>query len=384
VSAQRAGAPRPGAEDAPALLEARALVKGYPGGVAPLLAADLVVRPGEWVAVTGPSGSGKTTLLNLLGGLDRPTAGVVRVLGRDLAAFSRRELLEFRRERVGLVFQQFHLLPYLTALENVMLAQHYHSLADAGSARAALARVGLEARAHHRPAALSAGERQRVCIARALVNEPRLLLADEPTGSLDPVNARVVMGLFGALHRRGHSLLVVTHDEAFAGMADRVVRLEGGRLQPARRDPEERARLGEEILHEIWAHAEKRLPPTLEAMGLAHLALARGALEDVVAEGLVEVSGERLRLTTAGRAPARRAVRRHRVVERLFSDTFRMAGEEVHDLAERFHALVPHPALDGLCGFLRHPATCPHGHVIPPGECCGDRAAREALLPQFA
>ena len=352
------------------ILEARKLSKRYSGRVAPLRELDLEIREGEWISISGASGSGKTTLLNLLAGLDLPTAGEVRVLGRDLSTLSRQELAEFRRDQVGLVFQQFHLLPYLSALENVMLAQHYHSLADPASAREALLQVGL-------------GERQRVCIARALVNGPAIVLADEPTGNLDEMNTHIVMGLFGALHRQGRTLVLVTHDESFSRMADRELRLEDGQLREIERRVDERAWVEEEILHEIWACTEKGLPRTLEAMGLAHHAQAWQALDHLRKSGQVLPAGDALALTAAGLPRARDAVRRHRIVERLFHDTFKIGGEEVHDLADRFHALMPYGSVGQICSFLDHPATCPHGHVIPPGPCCTDSAEREALLPQL-
>jgi putative ABC transport system ATP-binding protein len=193
----------------------------------------LSIEKGEWVAVTGPSGSGKTTLLNILSGLDRPSAGRVRVGGVDLgemSAIASRDLARYRQQTVGLVFQQFHLIPYLTALENVMLAQYVHSMTDKGEAAEALCRVGLGERLHHLPSQLSGGEQQRVCIARALINQPPLILADEPTGNLDADNEAVVMSLLGDLHQRGHTLILVTHDPSIAARAGREIRLEHGRL----------------------------------------------------------------------------------------------------------------------------------------------------------
>ncbi|HKH48521.1 MAG TPA: ABC transporter ATP-binding protein, partial [Thermoanaerobaculia bacterium] len=180
----------------------------------------LTVGEGEWVAVTGPSGSGKTTLLNILSGLDHPTSGSVRVGGTDLSGLSARDLAGYRQRTVGLVFQQFHLIPYLTSLENVMLAQYVHSMTDRGEAEEALRRVGLGERLGHLPSQLSGGEQQRVCIARALINQPPLILADEPTGNLDAVNEAVVMSLLTDLHQRGHTLILVTHDASIAARAD--------------------------------------------------------------------------------------------------------------------------------------------------------------------
>lgn len=191
---------------------------------------NLEVGRGEWVSVMGPSGSGKTTLLNILGGLDQPTSGRLEIDGTDVTHLSPKELARFRRETVGLVFQQFYLVPYLTALENVMLAQYFHSMADEAETRAALEAVGLGERLHHLPAQLSSGEQQRVCIARALINQPKIILADEPTGNLDAANEEIVLDIFRRLHAQGHTLIVVTHDTHVGQIADRLVTLEHGRV----------------------------------------------------------------------------------------------------------------------------------------------------------
>jgi len=206
------------------------VAKLYPGGVAALDGVSLRVAQGEWMCVMGPSGSGKTTLLNLIAGLDRPTAGRVRVDGVALESLDGPALARYRRETVGILFQHFHLVGHLTAVENVMLAQHFHSVADEEEALEALARLGLRERAHHLPSRLSAGEQQRVCAARALINQPHLLLADEPTGSLDEAARTVVLDLLAGLHAAGQTLVVVTHDATIGARADRRVRLEHGRL----------------------------------------------------------------------------------------------------------------------------------------------------------
>src|SRR6185503_980289 len=161
---------------------------------------SLEVAPGEWLAVMGPSGSGKSTLVNLIGCLDRPTSGEIWLDGENVARLTPAELNRVRAEKIGFVFQQFHLIPYLSALENVMLAQYFHSMSDEQEALEALARMGLKDRAHHLPAQLSGGEQQRVCIARALINDPKIILADEPTGNLDAMNEEIVIGLLRDLH----------------------------------------------------------------------------------------------------------------------------------------------------------------------------------------
>jgi putative ABC transport system ATP-binding protein len=188
------------------------------------------VEAGEWIAIMGPSGSGKTTLINILGGLDHPTSGRVVVDGMEIGQLGERALTRYRSDKIGFVFQQFHLVPYLTALENVMLAQYFHSITDENDASEALRRVGLEGRLEHLPSQLSGGEQQRVAIARALINHPKLILADEPTGNLDEENEVTILNLFHELHSAGHTILVVTHSQAIGNLADRRIELEHGRL----------------------------------------------------------------------------------------------------------------------------------------------------------
>src|SRR6267154_2469352 len=175
-----------------------ALVKQY-GSLRALNGVSFDIASGEWVALMGPSGSGKTTLINILGGLDTLTSGHVIVDGVDLAKLSENDLVRYRAEKIGFVFQQFHLVPYLSALENVMLAQYFHSVTDESQAAEALKRVGLGHRLTHLPSQLSGGEQQRVAIARALINQPKLILADEPTGNLDEANEQIVIDLFREL-----------------------------------------------------------------------------------------------------------------------------------------------------------------------------------------
>jgi putative ABC transport system ATP-binding protein len=184
----------------------------------------------EWIAIMGPSGSGKTTMMNIIGCMDVPSSGQVILNGQELSRLSAAELTAIRRDSIGLIFQQFHLISYLTALENVMMAQYYHSLVDENEAMQALERVGLRDRARHLPRQLSGGEQQRVCIARALINYPRLILADEPTGNLDEANEGIVMELLKQLHEEGSTIIVVTHDPGVAVHAQKTVILEHGRI----------------------------------------------------------------------------------------------------------------------------------------------------------
>jgi ABC-type lipoprotein export system ATPase subunit len=225
---------------APAI-DLRAVGRVYPSGGGELVAlrhVDLRVDEGESLAVTGPSGSGKTTLLNLIAGLDRPSVGEVRVLGRLLNHAREAELTAFRAGAIGLVFQDPHLLPGLTALENVIAARlpwaSWHTLE--AEARELLAAVGLAGRLHLPAARLSGGERQRVGIARALLGRPRLLLADEPSGDLDLTATEEVLTLLTEVRlERALTLVVATHDPAMAAVADRIVRLAGGHVVQDRR-----------------------------------------------------------------------------------------------------------------------------------------------------
>ena len=191
---------------------------------------NLNVEEGEWLSIMGPSGSGKTTLMNIIGCMDKPSLGKIDLAGQDISKLSSKELTVVRRDTIGLVFQQFHLVNYLTALENVMMAQYYHSMPDEEEAMEALESVGLKERAKHLPNQLSGGEQQRVCIARALINHPKLLLADEPTGNLDEKNERLVMEIFEKLHNTGSTIIVVTHDPEVADQAERMVVLEHGKI----------------------------------------------------------------------------------------------------------------------------------------------------------
>src|SRR5579859_308242 len=214
---------------APPQVVIESLTKTY-GSLRAVDALSFRIERGEWVALMGPSGSGKTTLINILGGLDTLTSGRVIVDDVDLAKLTENQLVRYRAEKIGFVFQQFHLVPYLTALENVMLAQYFHSVTDESQAVEALQRVGLADRLDHLPAKLSGCEQQRVAIARALINQPKLILADEPTGNLDEANEEIVINIFRELHQAGHTILMVTHDVDIARNASRRIELTHGHL----------------------------------------------------------------------------------------------------------------------------------------------------------
>jgi len=375
------------------------LTKQY-GALRALNGVSFAVNSGEWVALMGPSGSGKTTLINILGGLDKLTSGSVVVDGVDLSNLTESELVRYRAEKVGFVFQQFHLIPYLTALENVMLAQYFHSLTDEKQAEEALKRVGLGDRLTHLPAQLSGGEQQRVAIARALINQPKLVLADEPTGNLDEANEAIVIQIFRELHNAGHTILMVTHDPDIARQADRRIELAHGHLHfdtvlhgpshplncplvdtadcCAHVSADDEIRF-DHLLEQIWICGEEGKPAQVEqlhATGSAGKLPAAG--EEPAARVLSRMSDLRLvalqngeaQLTPAGSQRARDVVRRHRLAERLFKDTFSVEDSEAQTQACRFEHIISPELDERICTFLGHPTTCPHGNPIPRGQCC--------------
>jgi putative ABC transport system ATP-binding protein len=365
---------------------------------------SLSVPPGEWLAVMGPSGSGKSTLVNLIGCLDKPTAGELWIEGSNVAQMSAAELNRFRAEKIGFIFQQFHLIPYLTSLENVMLAQYFHSMTDKNDALAALERVGLADRADHLPAQLSGGEQQRVCIARALINDPNIILADEPTGNLDAQNEEIVLRQLRQLHAQGRTIIMVTHDPVVARMADRCLQLHHGLIASQESFSMSDEEQFDEVLEELWVLAENGEPAELGRVNVDGALPTGLALERMQELGLVEMEehtsephthkqvfnrchdalrpngdvpghGDRMILfTEKGRKRAEDVIRRHRLAERLFVQTFHVQDEhEVAEQACRFEHILSPEATDSICTFLGHPRTCPHGSPIPAGECCVGR-----------
>ena len=372
------------------------------GAIRALDSFTLTVDPGEWVAIMGPSGSGKSTLVNLIGCLDRPSSGEIWLDDQNVDNISAADLNRVRAEKIGFVFQQFHLIPYLTAVENVMLAQYFHSMTDEQEALEALERVGLKARANHLPSQLSGGEQQRVCIARALINDPKIVLADEPTGNLDAVNEEIVLRLLRTLHQQGRTIVMVTHDPVVARLADRRIELHHGKIAAqevfAMADEEQ----FDEVLEELWALAEHGQPAEIALMEVHGALPVSIAVEKMAELGLVTTTEHPpeahehkpfvnpchdalkptgvsvgdgsmvVELTDRGRQRAADIIRRHRLAERLFTDSLALDSEsEIEQQACKFEHILSHEATDKICAFLGHPKTCPHGAAIPPGPCCG-------------
>ena len=354
-------------------VQLQGVTRRYNDEVTALDKVNLEIPAGEWLAVMGPSGSGKTTLLNLLGGLDAPEEGRVIVDGTDLARLTRPDLVRYRRECVGLVFQQFHLIPYLTALENIMLAQYLHSIADRDEAATALETVGLGHRMRHLPSALSGGEKQRVCIARALINRPKLILADEPTGSLDEENERGVMELFQRIHARGQTIVMVTHDLTIGKHADRQIQLEHGRIAGEFLTRAQHEEAIDEVLEYLWLKSE--------GVENAHELCAQGAvlatpefLDRIRSRGILR-AGPEIAYTAEGHQRAEALIRRHRLAETLFMTTFQMHEAQVEEEACYFEHILSPAVTESICAFLGHPATCPHGMAIPRGGCCAGKGS---------
>ncbi len=377
----------------------------FSGVVRALDDVSLSVEPGEWLAVMGPSGSGKSTLINLIGCLDRPSAGEIWLDGQDVAKISTAELNRVRAEKIGFIFQQFHLIPYLTSIENVMLAQYFHSMTDERQALDALDRVGLRERAYHLPSQLSGGEQQRVCIARALINDPKIVLADEPTGNLDAQNEEIVLRILRELHQQGRTIIMVTHDPVVARLADRRIELHHGKIAAQEVFSMVDEEQFDEVLEELWALNEHGQIAELEHMEVHGALPVSIAVEKMVGLGLVTTTPhppqahdhkrfvnpchEALKpasvsigdgsmiveLTASGRQRAADIIRRHRLAERLFTDSLAMDSEtEIEQQACKFEHILSPEATDKICAFLGHPRTCPHGAPIPPGPCCGRQA----------
>ena len=391
-----------------------AKAEGSSGTIRALDEFSLTVDPGEWVSIMGPSGSGKSTLVNLIGCLDRPSSGEIWLDGQDVANISAAELNRVRSEKIGFVFQQFHLIPYLTALENVMLAQYFHSMTDEKEALDALERVGLKDRCHHVPSQLSGGEQQRVCIARALINDPKIILADEPTGNLDAQNEEIVQRLLREFHQQGRTIVMVTHDPVVARLADRRIELHHGKIAAQEVFSMADEEQFDEILEELWVmeeHGERAelgrldmhgaLPVSIAVDKMTELGLlttsphppeshrhkpfANPCHDAIRPEGIFVPDGSAVvALTPRGREKAGSIIRRHRLAERLFTDSLAMDSEtEIEQQACKFEHILSPGATDKICSFLGHPKTCPHGAPIPPGPCCGSRIVEEAVgLPE--
>jgi len=351
-------------------VELKNLVKSYGTSVRALDQVTFDVESGEWIAVMGPSGSGKTTLLNILGGLDHPSEGEVWIGGRDVTCLNTQEMNRYRAEKVGFVFQQFHLVSYLTVVENIMLAQYFHSVADEQEARDALKQVGLGERLDFYPAQLSGGEQQRICVARALINQPELILADEPTGNLDEVNEALILSLLTELQRKGNTIIMVTHDPEVGRLADRRIELHHGRLSESRSLPLVDEELFDNLLKRIWVLQEDSAEKNLKLRQLPELRENFTTLTLMVEGGWIINKEATLTLTKKGHQRASDIIRRHRLAERLFRDTFGLPEELLDANACKIEHTLSAEVTEKICTFLHHPLTCPHGATIPRGPCC--------------
>lgn len=214
-------------------VELRNVVKKYTLGETEVKALDdvsLSINEGEFVSIMGSSGSGKSTLLHIVGALDRPTSGSVRILGRDVHNMNDNELAALRGDTIGFVFQTFNLIPRLSVMENVVIPSYFVGAERNDQAKHLVKSVGLGERIDHMPSQLSGGERQRVAIARALINDPKIIVADEPTGNLDSVNGKKIMDIFKSLNKQGKTVIIVTHDMHIAKFADRIIRIKDGKI----------------------------------------------------------------------------------------------------------------------------------------------------------
>ena len=400
------------------MIQLKNVTKSYPareeennGGLIKALDdISLSIEPGEWVAMMGPSGSGKSTMVNLIGCLDRPTSGEIWLDGQNVASLSASDLNHVRAETIGFVFQQFHMIPYLTAVENVMLAQYFHSMTDEKEALEALERVGLKDRAGHLPSQLSGGEQQRVCIARALINDPKIVLADEPTGNLDAVNEEIVLRLLRELHQQGRTIVMVTHDPVVARLADRRIELHHGKIAAqevfAMADEEQ----FDEVLEELFALEENGQIAEIGRMEVHGALPVSLAVEKMAAMELVTMRPHPLQahdhkpfvnpchdalkpagfstgdgsaiveLTPRGHQRAADIIRRHRLAERLFTDSLAMDSEtEIEQQACKFEHILSPEATDKICTFLNHPRTCPTARPFrrgPAADAAPNRGAR--------
>jgi len=390
------------------IVEAREISKLYAMGTTTVTAlhpSSFSISSGEFLAILGPSGSGKTTLMNIIGLLDRPSVGQFWLNGTNCAGLSCDQAAHMRNRFVGFVFQAYHLLPRQTVLRNVELPLLYASVAPRerrNRAMAALALAKLSHRADHLPSQLSGGEQQRVCIARALINDPKIILADEPTGNLDAQNEEIVLRLLREFHQQGRTIVMVTHDPVVARLADRRIEFHHGKIESqevfAMADEEQ----FDEVLEELWVleeHGEIAEVERMEVHGALPVSLA---IEKMMQMGFVVSAphpplahGHRpfvnpchdalkplsasvgdgtliVELTERGRERAGSIIRRHRLAERLFTDSLAMDSEsEIEQQACKFEHILSPEATDKICTFLGHPRTCPHGAPIPPGVCCG-------------
>ena len=358
------------------MIELRGVSKTVESGGRPLTILnplDLVVPAGQLLAVVGPSGSGKSTLLGLVAGLDEPSTGTILIDGVDITALTEDRLAELRGAKIGFVFQFFHLMPSLSAFENVLVPLEIARASDpARKARKLLEEVGLTDRAHHYPSQLSGGEQQRVCVARALINQPELILADEPTGNLDEVNEALILSLLAELQRKGITIIMVTHDPEVGRLADRRIELHHGKLSEVSFFPLLEEELFDHLLKRVWILQEDTAIRDLQLWQLPELRDDRATLARMAEGGWITSDQATAALTEKGRRRASEIIRRHRLAERLFHDTCGLPEELLDANACKIEHTLSAEVTEKICTFLNHPLTCPHGAPIPRGACCAN------------
>lgn len=353
------------------LIQLHEVTKSYPNDVTALDNIRLDIESGEWIAVMGPSGAGKSTLLHLIAALDKPTSGAILVNGCPVHNLGPSQAARYRRESIGMIFQQFHLIPYLTAQENVMIAQYFHSLPDAQEAAETLTLLGLGDRLEHYPHQLSGGEQQRVAIARAIINNPTIILADEPTGNLDEASEQAVLEILSEINHQGKTIILVTHSPRVARLAHRQIFMEHGRLIEHHLESSLHHPAEDEILETLWKFLEHGETNESQLLLRAEM-ITRDDIRTAVERGWIRhnTATSTLTFSPAGEERAKHLVRRHRLAEYLLEEIFQLEPRRAQETACQFEHILSPEVTDAMCAFLNHPRQCPHGHPIPRGPCC--------------
>ncbi len=306
---------------------------------------NLSIEKGEWLSIVGPSGAGKSTLLYTIAGIKKPNSGTLIVLGENLGKMTETEKAEFRRNKIGFIFQELNLVEWLNAVENVMLAQHIHSIADREEALKLLKKLDLENKEHLYPHQLSGGEKQRLAIARAIVNDPEIILADEPTANLDEISVKKVLDILSDLQKRGKTIIMVTHDYEVAAKTNRIITLKYGKIQNREYKVND-----EEILVSLWFAKEGDHIPEISD----YLPYAKS-------KGWIHLTDDGFIFSQIGKMLASDVVKRKRLAEILTLATLNIESPppccSLPPLREEETTSIE--------AMLKYPKRCPHGRIIP-------------------